>query len=122
MVQCTNLGTVPIDQTFWPKGQYGGCVEVLLGIGDLSFEVIFNYKGLFFITHNLSSNHEIAWGGNYSETLDQTVSFPNDSHLVTETPILMTKVTLENCDEKTESLIEKQQVQSSLSAKSYASV
>ena len=54
--------------------------------------------------------------------LKKTVSFPNDSHLVTETPILMTKVTLENCDEKTESLIEKQQVQSSLSAKSYASV
>ena len=97
-------------------------MQILLGIGDLPFEVIFNYRGLFFIQHSLSSYHEIAWGGNYNETLDQTVSFPNDSPLSTETPILKTNVTLENCDEKTESLTEKQPVQSSLSAKSYASV
>ena len=60
VVQCTNLGTVPIDQTFWPKGQYGGFVEVLLGIGDLSFEVIFNYKGLFsshIICHRIMKLH-----------------------------------------------------------------
>ena len=54
----------------WPKSQHGGSVDCLLGVNSLSFEVIFQFHGLIFITHNLSSTQMVSVGGQLNSGSD----------------------------------------------------
>ena len=37
----------------------------MLGVGSLDFRVIFNYRGLVFISHHLNSDKKVCFGGSY---------------------------------------------------------
>ena len=62
-IQCNKKGKKPVSKDQWPKPWHGGNVDCLLGINSLSFKVIFQFHGLIFISHNLSSTQMISVGG-----------------------------------------------------------
>ena len=51
------------EQQDFPEGCSGGPVDVLLGVGVLSMRVLFQHRGIVFLTHNLQSSCNIAYGG-----------------------------------------------------------
>ena len=68
----------------WPRGQYGGEVEFLVGIGAINVAIIFNFHRLIFIKHDVAATSHIAFGGAYMKEEDSwstdsmlTSSFPN---------------------------------------------
>ena len=55
-------------RSVWPDGMYGGSeqpVSFLLGIRGMEMDIIFRYRGLYFVRTNLNSGqgHVLSMGG-----------------------------------------------------------
>ena len=81
---CISEGKTPVNKSDWPSGtEIGGPVSCLVGIGELQFEILYSYKGITFITHNLDTENPIAYGGSLriiskNTEVDQTILMAKD--------------------------------------------
>ena len=79
------------------RGAYGGRVQFLLGVGTMEFTIIFQFKGLTFIRHNIDSDSPISFGGYYRSSSSEGESSSSSA-------VLMQNVWRENClDEDSQS-------------------
>ena len=61
---CSRNGIKPISKKEWPLGYcLDGEIDALLGINSLTFQIIHNFRGLIFITHNLNASLKVSVGG-----------------------------------------------------------